>query len=267
MHVICQRVNKFEIIMVVIDGHTHFAGPGKGFPPNTVEDLLSIMDGNGIDSMVTCAPYSSIGSDRTYDDVNRFLVESMSRAPGRIIGFLRVNPHLQDHALKSIEEGVNKQGFRGIKFHPRNEAFAINSEELAFPIAEQATKLKVPILIHTGEPDTYGYAQPTLVGDLADSFPDLTLIIGHMGKRLCEDAICVARWFENIILETSFRSPRDIARAVKRVGADRVVYGSDMPFGVPEIEMMKVRLCEIASEEKEMVLGESMARILGLEVG
>jgi predicted TIM-barrel fold metal-dependent hydrolase len=252
--------------MVVIDGHTHFAGPGKGFPPNTVEDLLVIMDGNGIDSIVTCAPYSSIGKDRTYDDANRFLVKSMSKAPGQIIGFLRVNPHLQEHALRSIEDGVKNQGFKGVKVHPRNEAFAINSEELAFPIAELASKLKVPILIHTGEPDTYGFAQPTLVGDLADSFPDLTLIIGHMGKRLYEDAICVARWFENIILETSFRSHRDIARAVKRVGADRVAYGSDMPFGVPEIEMMKVRLSDITTEEKGLVLGDSMARILGLEV-
>ena len=252
--------------MVVIDGHTHFAGPGKGFPPNTVEDLLAIMDGNGIDSIVTCAPYSSIGKDRTYDDANRFLVESMSKAPERIIGFMRVNPHLQEHALRSIEDGVKNHSFKGIKFHPRNEAFAINSEELAFPIAELASKLKVPILIHTGEPDTYGFAQPTLVGDLADSFPDLTLIIGHMGKRLYEDAICVARWFENIILETSFRSHRDIARAVKRVGANRVVYGSDMPFGVPEIEMMKVRLADITPEEKGLVLGDSMARVLGLEV-
>ena len=250
--------------MVVIDGHTHFSGSGMGLPPNTVEEFTSMMDANGIDAVVTCAPYSSIGKDRTYDEVNRFLVESMEEAKGRIIGFIRVNPHLQGHALKSIEAGV-KQGFRGIKFHPRNEAFAINSEELVFPIAELAVKLDAPILIHTGEPDTYGFAQPTLVGDLADSFPDLTLIVGHMGKRLYEDAICVARWFENIILETSFRSHRDIARAVHRVGAERVVYGSDIPFGVPEIEMLKVRVSDITPEEKRMVLGENMARILGLE--
>lgn len=249
--------------MVVIDGHTHFAGPERGLPPNTVEDLLGIMDRNSLDSIVTCAPYSAIGKDRTYDEANRFLLESME-ASDRIIGFLRVNPHLQDHALKRIEEGV-KKGFRGIKFHPRNDAFAINSEELVFPIAELASKLHVPILIHTGEPDTYGYAQPTLVGDLADSFPEVHLIIGHMGKRLYEDAICVGRWFENIILETSFRSHREIARAVRRVGADRVVYGSDMPFGLPEIEMMKIRMCGIPPEEKRMVLGDNMAKILDME--
>lgn len=253
--------------MVVVDGHTHFAGPGKGLPPNTVEELLSVMDRNGIDAVVTCAPYSSIGEDRTYDEVNGFIVESMKATPKRIVGFIRVNPHLQEHALKSIKTGISSQGFRGVKYHPRNEAFAINNEELTFPLAELASKLRVPILIHTGEPDTYGFAQPTLVGDLADHFPDLILIIGHMGKRLFEDAILVARWFENVILETSFRNPRDIARAVRRVGADRVIYGSDMPFGLPEIEMMKVRVCEITEEEKEMVLGANVKRILGLEVG
>jgi len=178
---------------------------------------------------------------------------------------MRVNPHLQEHPLNRIEAGVKNEGFKGIKLHPRNEAFPINSEELAFPIAELASKLKVPLLIHTGEPDTYGFAQPTLVGGLADAFPDVTMIVGHMGKRLFEDAILVARWFENIVLETSFRSPRNITRAVNRVGADRVVYGSDLPFGIPEIEMMKIRLCEISPEEKELVMGGSMARILGLE--
>jgi predicted TIM-barrel fold metal-dependent hydrolase len=251
--------------MVVVDGHTHFAGPGKGLPPNSVEDLMSVMNGNGIDAVVTCAPYSSIGEGFTYDEANGFIAESMKAAPGRIIGFIRVNPHLQEHALKSIREGVTMHGFRGVKYHPRNEAFPINSEELSYPLAELAAKLRVPILIHTGEPDTYGYAQPTLVGDLADSFPDLTLIIGHMGKRLYEDAILVATWFENVLLETSFRSPRDIARAVRKVGADRVIYGSDMPFGIPEIEMLKVRVCDISEEEKEMVLGDNVARILGME--
>jgi len=252
--------------MVVIDGHTHFAGPDKGLPPCSVDDLLSVMDENGIDIVVTTPPYSSIGVDRTYDEANAFLADAMEKRPDRMLGFIRVNPHLLEHALKRIDAGVKHQGFWGIKLHPRNEAFAINSEDLAFPIAELAAKLEVPLLIHTGEPDTYGFAQPTLVGGLADAFPDVTMIIGHMGKRLFEDAILVARWFENIVLETSFRSPRNIARAVKLVGADRVVYGSDMPFGIPEVEMMKIRLCDISPQEREMVLGINMARILKLEV-
>ncbi len=251
--------------MVVIDGHTHFAGPEKGLPPNSVKELLSIMDMNDIDAVVTTPPLSSIGADRKYDEANAFISKAMKEAPNRIFGFIRVNPHFLDHALSSIEEGVKRQGFKGIKLHPRNEAFPINSEKLVFPIAELAGKLKVPLLFHTGDPDTYGFAQPTLVGDLADTFPEVTIIIGHMGKRLYEDAILVARWFDNIILETSFHTPREITRAVERVGADRVIYGSDMPFGIPEIALMSVRLCKLSKSEKEMILGLNMAHILGIK--
>ncbi len=251
---------------MIIDAHTHFTGKGGGFPPNSVEDLLSSLDMNKIDALVTCAPYSSIGKDRTYDEANQFLAESMNKAPSRILPFVRINPHLKENALESIQRFVGEKRFYGVKIHPRNEAFAINSEEIAYPIAKITTKLHIPLLIHTGDPDTYGFAQPALVGDLADAFPKLTLIIGHMGKRLYKDAVLVAKWFENIILETSFRSPREITHAVKRIGADRVVYGSDMPFGIPEIEIMKIHLCDISLKEKEMILGGNIARILNLEV-
>lgn len=252
---------------MIIDAHTHFAGEGRGRPPNSVEDLLCILDMNKIEALVTCAPYSSIGKDRTYDEANQFLAESMNKAPSRILPLVRVNPHLKENALESIQRFVGEKRFYGVKVHPRNEAFAINSEEIAYPIAKVTTKFQVPMLIHTGDPDTYGFAQPALVGDLADAFPNLTLIIGHMGKRLYEDAILVARWFDNIILETSFRSPREIAHAVRRIGADRVVYGSDMPFGIPEIEIMKIHLCDISPMEKDMILGGNIARILNLEGG
>ena len=254
-------------ILVVIDGHTHFAGPEKGLPPCSVEELLSVMDANGVDAVVTTPPYSSIGPDRTYEEANAFIADAMEKEPKRIIGFVRVNPHLLEHALESIEAGVKHKGFRGVKLHPRNEAFAINSEELVFPIANLAAELKIPLLFHTGDPDTYGFAQPTLVGDLANAFPDVTMIVGHMGKRLYEDAIVMARCFDNIVLETSFHSPREITRAVDRVDADRVVYGSDMPFGIPEIEMMNIKLCNFTSEEEKMILGQNMARILGIKVG
>jgi hypothetical protein len=253
------------VIDLIIDGHTHFAGEGRGLPPNSVGELLGVMDQNCIDAVVTTPPYSSIGPDRTYDEANAFIASAMKRAPDRILGFLRVNPHFREHALERIEVGVKEEGFRGVKLHPRNEAFPINSEILVHPIAELAARLRVPLLIHTGDPDTYGYAQPTLVGGLADVFPEVTIIVGHMGKRLHEDAILVARWFDNIVLETSFQSPRVIERAVERVGAERIVYGSDMPFGFPEVEMMKIEVCGIGREEKEMILGGNMAKILGLE--
>ena len=254
--------------LVVIDAHTHFAEKGKGSPPNTPEELVAAMDKLRIDAMITTPPYSSISFDRTYDDANTFIYEAMKKYPDRIFGYVRVNPHLRKNAIESAEKFM-KMGFLGVKFHPRNEAVAANDPVLVFPVMEKVEKLGGCVLFHTGQPDTYGFAQPTLCGDVADSFPSVPIIIGHMGKGLFDDAILVAKWFDNIILETSFRTTHNIEKAVKIIGPERVVYGSDFymggPFG-PEIEMMKVKLADISKREKEMILGDNINRILKMGV-
>ena len=55
-------------------------------------------------------------------------------------------------------------------------------------------------------------------------------------------------------------------RVLERVGPNRLIYGSDLPFGIPEVGMMSIKLCEISEKEKEMILGLNMAEILGLKV-
>lgn len=254
--------------MVVIDSHTHFAKKGKGSPPNTPEDLVAVMDKFKIDAMITTPPYSSISFDRNYDDSNMYIAEAMRKYPKRIFGFARINPHFGEKAVERAEKFL-KRGFWGIKFHPRNEAVAANDKTLIFPIVKKVEELGGAVLFHTGQPDTYGFAQPTLCGDVADSFPTVPIIIGHMGKGLFDDAILVAKWFDNIILETSFRTPHNMEKAVRIVGPERVVYGSDFymggPFG-PEIEMMKVKLADLSERDKRMILGENINRILKMGV-
>jgi len=254
--------------LVVIDAHTHFASVGKGSPPNTPEDLVAVMDSNKIDAMITTPPYSSISFDRTYDEPNMFIHEAMAKYPKRIFGFARINPHFRQKAVERAERFL-KMGFWGIKFHPRNEAHAANDERLVFPILRKVEELGGGVLFHTGQPDTYGFAQPTLCGDVADNFPEVPIIIGHMGKGLFDDAILVAKWFDNVILETSFRDPHNIEKAVSVIGPERVVYGSDFYMGGPtgpEIEMMKIKLTDLSERDKRMILGDNINRILKMGV-
>jgi len=254
--------------LVVIDAHTHFADVGRGSPPNTPKDLVAVMDSNGIDAMITTPPYSSISLDRTYDEPNTFIYEAMKKYPKKIFGFARINPHFKEKAVERAERFL-KMGLPGIKFHPRNEAFAANDPTLIFPIVEDVEKHGAALLYHTGQPDTYGFAQPTLCGDVAEHFPDVPIIIGHMGKGLFDDAILVAKWFDNIILETSFRTPHNIEKAVRIVGPERVVYGSDFYMGGPTgpmLEMMKVKLANMREQDKKMILGDNINRILKMGV-
>jgi len=246
--------------MVYIDAHTHFGkGMPAGIPPDRVEECIAMMDRIGMDAIITTPPYASISMDRSYDEANALLSEAMRKWPKRILGLARINPHFRGRAVKRAEEAL-QSGFWGIKFHPRNEAFPANSRELVFPIMRKVEELGGLVLFHTGG---LVYSHPTLVGDVADNFPEVPIQIGHLGGRFEDDAILVAKWFDNVILDTSFcRGPRSIEKAVEVAGVEKVVYASDYPQGSIELDTLKVELAEISKRDKALILGRNIKRIL-----
>jgi len=246
--------------MVYIDAHTHFGkGMPSGIPPKGAGECVRMMDSIGMDAMITSPPYASISPDRSYDEANRLLAEAMKKYLGRFFGLARINPHLRKRAVEAAEQAL-RDGFWGIKFHPRNEAYPINHKELVFPIMRKVQELGGLVLFHTGCPV---YSHPTLVGDVADNFPEVPIILGHMGGEYEDDAILVAKWFDNIVVDTSFcRGVRSIEKAVEVAGAEKVVYASDYPQGSIELDTLKVQLADISKRDKELILGRNIRKIL-----
>jgi predicted TIM-barrel fold metal-dependent hydrolase len=80
-----------------------------------------------------------------------------------------------------------------------------------------------------------------------------------------DEAIEVAERQPNIVLETSATPyPDKIREAVERIGAERVVFGSDGPVSSPVLEREKVMIADLSPEETDLVLGGNAARLLGL---
>jgi predicted TIM-barrel fold metal-dependent hydrolase len=80
-----------------------------------------------------------------------------------------------------------------------------------------------------------------------------------------DEAIEVADRYPNIILETSAMPyPDKIKEAVGRIGAERVIFGSDGPMCSPILEREKVQMAGLAPDELAQVLGGSAARLLGV---
>jgi predicted TIM-barrel fold metal-dependent hydrolase len=246
--------------MVYIDAHTHFGkGMPQGIPPDGVEQCIQMMDKIGMDAIIITPCYASISPNRTYDEVNELLAIAMRKYPDRLIGLARVNPHFMERSIELAEKYLI-EGFKGIKFHPRNEAFPINHKDLVFPIMKKVEELGGLVLFHTGCPV---YSHPTLVGDVADNFPEVPIIIGHMGGRFVDDAILVAKWFDNVFIDTSFcRGVSFIEKAVEVAGAEKVLYASDYPQGSIEVETLKVKLADISNRDKELILGKNVERII-----
>jgi predicted TIM-barrel fold metal-dependent hydrolase len=242
---------------MIIDAHCHLGPYGRRVW--TATRLIADMDAWKIDRAVVFPTGGHKPTD--YSKENDQVLNAVRRHPSRLIGFARVNPHFGSDSVVEVERAVSK-GMRGVKLHPTMEVFPANSS-LVHPIMEAASRLKVPVLIHTGVPP---YALPSQVADVASRFPEVKVIMGHMGgSGLAIDAAPSAKRTENLLLETSGVARRlAIEEAVRSLGAHRVVFGSDWPYSHPGPEITKIRILEITEDERRRVLGGNMAELLGL---
>ena len=90
------------------------------------------------------------------------------------------------------------------------------------------------------------------------------LLCARGGCGECRDCrLALSDRHPNLVLETSAMPyPVKIREAVQRLGAERVIYGSDGPVCSPRIEVEKVRLACLDAESERLVLGENARRLL-----
>jgi len=131
--------------------------------------------------------------------------EFASAHPDKIIGFVSVHPD-DPKALDEIERGVSELGLKGIKLGPNYQRFDPCSKA-AFAIYESAQTLKLPVLFHQGaSPDQFApleYAHPLQMDRIAIAFPELKIVMAHMGHPWQTDCIVVIRKHPNVYADIS----------------------------------------------------------------
>jgi len=237
---------------MVVDSHTHIGE----FPSFNVKlgarDLISIMNKWNIQkALVSTVP-------------NSLTLEATKKYEDRLYGLVWINPHEGNKAAELVDKAILQWRFKGLKMHPLLDTY-LPDEEIVFPIMDKVCKHHVPVLFHCGHPP---WSLPWNFGNLADIYPEATIILGHMGHGhivYINAAIEVARRHENIILETSAMPMHSkIKEAVLKVGEHRVIYGSDTPFGHPAFEIKKVEVAGLTKNQLDMVLEQNTRRIFRL---
>jgi predicted TIM-barrel fold metal-dependent hydrolase len=251
----------------VFDDHTHMgprASPSLSFPSTyEIEPMLEDMDRCGID-MAVAFPRSNPHTD--YREQNELILSYQEKHPDRIVAFARIQPLFRDTARTDIAEYA-KRGIRGLKFHPIIDGGnnAVNHRDLMFPLMEEASATRMTVLIHSG---SAWNCSPSLIGDLASNFPDVSFVIGHSGLwDNHQEAISTARRVPNVYLDVSeLAGPPIVRLVVREVGKDRVMYGSDHPMNPFGFELGKVaKYAELTTDELHAVLGLNVARLLQID--
>ncbi len=253
---------------MIIDDHTHFPISDPIWPDEwrKADFMIKSMDQWGIDkSIVVCTdPINGgdykVGNQKVYDVVKQY--------PDRLIGFAWIHPTQSEGievALQEARRCVKERGFKGLKLHPCTEMYSYASKEYCYPIIEESIKLQVPVFCHTGDPATCPYSGSVLIADLADRYPDAKLILGHLGHRRWNDAIWAVKKRDNLMLDTSFGQTSAITVAVRTLGADRIMMGSDWPINSFGASTGHMKGAFIRDEERQKLMGDNAAEYLRLK--
>ncbi len=232
---------------MIVDSHMHLGD----FP-----DFNVSLDEKGLDDLM-----SSCGLDKgiVFHPDNSLVQQAIADRP-HVFGLVWANPRVPDY-VRVVESFLDDDNFRGIKLHPLLDGYHPN-DPLIHPLADLVAERNLPLLIHTGHPI---FTLPWSVEELARDKPKTKVIMGHMGHGniiYINAAIDAAERRSNVYLETSgMPMHTKIREAVERVGAERVLYGSDAPFHHPEVEMLKVKLCGLNQRDLNMVMGGSAVKV------
>jgi hypothetical protein len=210
---------------------------------------------------------------------NDEVADVVKKYPGRFLGFASVDPWKGRRAIDEIERAITELGMIGAKFHPGIQAF-YPSDSRFYPLYEKITTLGVPALFHTGTnglgagtPGGMGvkmdYTRPIYLDTVAADFPELTIIGAHPAWPWHEEMLAIIGHKSNVFMDLSGWSPKYIPQAImdeaRRRLQDRILFGSDYPFILPDRWLADFdALKGFSPEVKQKILHDNAARILKL---
>jgi hypothetical protein len=243
----------------IVDAHAH-AGPYSLFyiPDSGPDAMVRIMDRCGVGQAVLSSNLA-IQFDATAG--NDMTAEAVSAHPGRLLGYLTINPW-QDPESELAR--MSDERFVGIKLHPDLHHYPLTGPRYK-AVWEYAAATRAPILTHTAAGSSYD--APEHVEAIAAAYPNAVILAGHAGSTPPGyDAMTqVAARHRNVILELcgSWNHGLEISGMVDAVGAGQVVFGSDFPFIDLRFSVGRVLFAELTETDRAAVLGATMTRLLG----
>ncbi|MGD0276920.1 MAG: amidohydrolase family protein [Syntrophales bacterium] len=191
----------------------------------------------------------------------------------RIIPFTGVD-FSNNHDASSVLSGDVAAGAKGLKLHPIIQAIRL-TDKRALEAVKSFEPHKLPILVHCGITSYYlgeekkkekpEYGDIAYMKNLATAFPRVNFIAGHAGIMQVNEVIELLSSCKNVSVDISFQAPSIIKRLLKAFGAERVLYGSDWPWGsqITAIKTVKAA-CKGDKQLEAKIYHENAKRLLRL---
>ncbi len=253
---------------MIIDADTHISPTEAGVFDIKVDELLRRMDKAGVDrALVWLRPQYMPDVPRG----NRYVYESVQAHPDRLIGFGWVDPHYgYDAGCDEIKRCIEEYGFHGVKMNGAQNQFYIDDPAKSLPLIEKIAETGKAMAFHIGT-DAYEATHPFRLAKIAKMYPEMPILMVHMGgvgfHDLSNAAIEVLAEYPNVTAIGSANRAVNILKALKKVGTDRICFGSDAPFNLMHVEVAIYNALmdgEFTQEQQSQVMHGNISRVLGL---
>ena len=242
----------------VIDAHAHLGRyPNIHVVHGDAGGILGSMDRIGIQT--TClSAFRALGGD--YHRGNDEVASVVARYPGRFLGYGVINPNYPDDIEAELHRCLDALGLFAIKLHPTMHNYP--------PDGPAYHRVYTAMQVRQGLVLSHTFGDPATLERLAAGYPNVTFLVAHVAgtydPALAESYAVLMEARPNVFLDTVLSQVYygDLEQWVAAVGASRLVFGSDVPFNDNAHQIGRITHADISEEDKRMILGGTMARIL-----
>lgn len=243
---------------MIVDGHVHIGKSTRLQIHIDGEALMRIADRIGVDRMC-CTDLTALFYDM--HEGNRLLYDEMRRFPDRILGYASLHStRFGQEGLDEIRRCKEVYGMRGLKIYSTPEMSI--AEPAMIPILELCAELEMPILAHT---------TPAECDYLMGHVPVVRFIMAHAGGQPYAHgdwnrAIMIAAKHPNLYLDTACSTVDAgfVAACIRTLGAQKVIFGTDIPLLDPWPQLEKLRQVDVSDEDRALLMGGNILRLMGV---
>lgn len=241
----------------IIDCHAHMGAVyGTSLPLSSADEMIGVMDRENIE-MIFCSPHSAL-----FDPLagNAELEAAMEKYPGRISGYYLYNPNYEEDFLPFIGRVLQVRGYIGFKLLPDYHHCSLSGPEYR-DVLEFADMHGLTVLCHTWGGTSFNSAKQ--VEEVLSVYRNLTFIMGHSAPGETDEAIRLARTYDNAFLDLCdiHRHSGIVEKMVRQAGADKVLFGTDIPWYDPNYCLGSILFSCISDEEKYKIIYENARKI------
>lgn len=251
-----------------------FANPGDG----TIKSVYENMEKGGIDKTVM----ANFAPPKIIDQNNIWTLETAEASDGRLVPLVSFHPEMAGSFAENLDKYIS-MGAKGIKLHPMAQGFDVRDERMD-ELYKSCSELNLAILIHCGRVSnarTNEFSDYECIVPVIEKYPDIPIILAHMADGNVEHVLEASEKYKNVYFDTSivitgypeiinvnepsWLDDNEVVDIINKIGAEKVIYGSDYPWGSQLHDVTRVMNLNLTVEQKQLIFNRNARKVFKLD--